>query len=90
MKLREAYNIVNEAIQPGMERLVSYVENMLGDKVPRPAIRKYIKELKKDRAFINRISKKAKSLNNDGYIWSAVRGRTLEHFKKELGLNKED
>ena len=84
MKLTEAFNIVNEAIQPGMERLVSYVENLLGNKVSRKEVRAYIKDLKKDKAFINRISKKAKEVGNDGYIWSAIRGRTLEHFKKQL------
>lgn len=89
MKLNEVYELVNEAIQPGMERLVSYVENILGNKVSRPEVRKYIKELKKDKAFINRISKKAKALGNDGYIWSSVRGRTLEHFKKSLKTNEE-
>lgn len=89
MKLNEVYELVNEAIQPGMERLVSYVENILGNKVSRPAVRKYIKDLKKDRAFINRISKKAKALGNDGYIWASVRGRTLEHFKKELSPKKD-
>jgi len=87
MKLQEAFMLI-EAIQPGMERLVSYVENILGKKVSRPAVRKYIKELEKDRAFINRISKKAKELNNEGYIWSSIRFRTLEHFKKEIKSNK--
>lgn len=90
MKLNEAYEIINEAIQPGMERLVSFVENILGNKVSRRDVRNYIKDLKKDKAFINRISKKAKEVNNPGYIWSAVRGRTLEHFKAQLKGPKED
>lgn len=89
MKLNEVITLINEDIQPGMERLVSYVENILGKKVSRPAVRRYIKDLKKDRAFINRISKKAKALGNDGYIWASVRGRTLEHFKAELNPKKD-
>lgn len=89
MKLIEVIDIINEDIQPGMERLVSYVENILGNKISRPAVRKYIKDLKKDKAFINRISKKARAVNNEGYIWSSIRGRTLEHFKKELNPKKD-
>jgi hypothetical protein len=89
MKFNEVIDLIKEDIQPGMERLVSYVENILGKRVSRPAVRKYIKDLKKDKAFINRISKKAKAVGNEGYIWSAVRGRTLEHFKKELNPKKD-
>lgn len=84
MKLNEAINLIKEDIKPGMERLVSFVDTELNGKIPRKDIRNYIKDLKKDSAFIERIKEKAKELNNDGYIWSSIRYRTLEHFKAKL------
>ena len=84
MKIKEALTLVEE-IKPGLERLVSFVENRLGKKVDRDEVRKYIKNLDKaDPAFIKRIIKRSKEVGNDGYKWSAIRFRALEHFKKEL------
>ena len=76
-------DLLIEEIKPGLERLVSFVDNELNGKVPRKEIREYIKNLRKDTAFINRIKEKAERLGNDGYIWSSIRYRTLEHFKKQ-------
>ena len=88
MKLNEAIKLIKEDIKPGMERLVSFVDTELNGKIPRKDIRNYIKDLKRDTAFITRIKEKAKEINNDGYIWSSIRYRTLEHFRKQLNNKK--
>jgi hypothetical protein len=71
---------------PGHERMITSIINILRDKykkqVSRGAINTYLKKIDTDLAFKSRVTKRAREVGNQGYIWGAVRGRTVQHFLK--------
>jgi hypothetical protein len=71
---------------PGHERLVSSIINILRNsynkRVVPAAVTAYLKKLDKDEAFKARVTRKAREVGNQGYIWGSVRSRAVQHFLK--------
>lgn len=68
----------------GTERLVSSILGMMkGKKKPaRLEVKMYLRRIERDKAFMDRIKRRAREVGNDGYKWAAIRYRTIEHFSK--------
>lgn len=68
---------------PGHDRLVTSIQEILkkaGKKVSRTSIEAELSRIDKDTAFKSRISRRAREVGNDGYIWGSIRKRAVQHF----------
>jgi hypothetical protein len=82
-----AEKIIQEAISPGRERIVSAVINSITTKKPsRIAVRNYLKNIEKtDKAWIQAMRRKMEEIGEPGgraYFFSALRSRIKHHFER--------